>query len=104
MLLFGVHEATRDHLDHALILFTKMKRLGNYPAALRRAQLLKLINVLDFNGVMAELLEKHDDDNNNNNNNTSSRSSSNNSKTLPGSAITNTSDNNVEPFFEPTTY
>ena len=60
-----------------------MKRLGNYPAALRRAQLLKLINVLDFNGVMAELLEKHDDDNNNNNNNTSSRSSSNNSKTLP---------------------
>ena len=48
-----------------------MKRLGNYPAALRRAQLLKLINVLDFNGVMAELLEKHDDDNNNNNNNTS---------------------------------
>lgn len=98
---FGVHEATRDHLDHALILFTKMKRLGNYPAALRRAQLLKLINVLDFNGVMAELLEKHDDDNNNNNNNTSSRSSSNNSKTLPGSAITNTSDNNVEPFLNP---
>ena len=60
---FGVHEATKDHLDHALILFTKMKRLGNYPAALRRAQLLKLINVLDFNGVMAELLEKHDDEN-----------------------------------------
>ncbi|RCK61034.1 Proline utilization trans-activator [Candida viswanathii] len=60
---FGVHEATKDHLDHALVLFTKMKRLGNYPAALRRAQLLKLINVLDFNGVMAELLDKHDDEN-----------------------------------------
>ncbi|KAL6453372.1 PUT3 Proline utilization trans-activator [Candida maltosa Xu316] len=60
---FGVHEATKDHLDHALILFTKMKRLGNYPAALRRAQLLKLIKVLDFNGVMVELLQKHDDEN-----------------------------------------
>ena len=81
---FGVHEATRDHLDHALILFTKMKRLGNYPAALRRAQLLKLINVLDFNGVMAELLEKHDDDNNNNNNNTSSRSSSKQQQDIAG--------------------
>ncbi|KAI5951383.1 PUT3 [Candida jiufengensis] len=59
---FGVHEATKDHLDHALILFTKMKKLGNYPAALRRAQLLKLIKVLDFNGVMNELLKKHDDE------------------------------------------
>lgn len=59
---FGVHDATRIHLDHALTLFTKMKRLGNYPAALRRAQLLKLIKVLDFNGVMLDLLEKHDDD------------------------------------------
>ncbi|ODV77485.1 uncharacterized protein CANTADRAFT_35782, partial [Suhomyces tanzawaensis NRRL Y-17324] len=59
---FGVHEATKEHLDHALTIFTKMKRLGNYPAALRRAQLLKLIRVLDFNGVMNELLVKHDDD------------------------------------------
>ncbi|KAI3405873.2 PUT3 [Candida oxycetoniae] len=59
---FGVHEATRIHLDHALIIFAKMKRLGNYPAALRRAQLLKLIRVLDFNGVMVDILEKHDDE------------------------------------------
>ncbi|QFZ30523.1 putative proline utilization trans-activator [Clavispora lusitaniae] len=59
---FGVHDATRKHLDHALTLFTKMKKLGNYPAALRRAQLLKLIRVLDFNGVMQDLLQKHDDD------------------------------------------
>ncbi|CAX44948.1 proline utilisation trans-activator, putative [Candida dubliniensis CD36] len=89
---FGVHEATRDHLDHALILFTKMKRLGNYPAALRRAQLLKLINVLDFNGVMAELLEKHDDDNN---------SSGSSSKTMSASATESTTDNNVGPFLNP---
>lgn len=59
---FGVHDATRDHLDHALTVFMKMKRLGNYPAALRRAQLLKLIKVLDYNGVMQDLLEKHDED------------------------------------------
>lgn len=59
---FGVHDATRIHLDHALTCFTKMKRLGNYPAALRRAQLLKLIKVLDFNGVMQDLLLKHDDE------------------------------------------
>lgn len=59
---FGVHEATKDHLDHALTIFTKMKKLGNYPAALRRAQLLKLIRVLDFNGVMSSLLLKHDDE------------------------------------------
>ncbi|KAI5958092.1 PUT3 [Candida theae] len=59
---FGVHDATRTHLDHALTLFTKMKRLGNYPAALRRAQLLKLIRVLDFNGAMTEILRKHDED------------------------------------------
>ena len=50
---FGVHDATKEHLDHALIIFTRMKDLGNYPAALRRAQLLKLISVLDFNGVMS---------------------------------------------------
>lgn len=59
---FGLHDATKEHLDHALIIFTKMKKLGNYPAALRRAQLLKLISILDFNGVMRELLEKHDDE------------------------------------------
>ncbi|RLV90769.1 Proline utilization trans-activator [Spathaspora sp. JA1] len=59
---FGVHDATKIHLDHALVIFTKMKRLGNYPAALRRAQLLKLIRVLDFNGVMNDILEKHDDE------------------------------------------
>lgn len=59
---FGVHDATKDHLDHALTIFTKMKRLGNYPAALRRSQLLKLISVLDFNGVMQDLLKKHDDE------------------------------------------
>ncbi|KAM9924958.1 hypothetical protein OXX59_004197 [Metschnikowia pulcherrima] len=61
---FGVHDATRDHLDHALTIFTRMKKLGNYPAALRRAQLLKLIRVLDFNGVMYDLLQKHDDGSN----------------------------------------
>lgn len=59
---FGVHEATHEHLDHALVLFTRMKKLGNYPAAIRRAQLLKLIRVLDFNGVMSDLLAKHDDE------------------------------------------
>lgn len=58
----GVHDATRVHLDHALTVFNKMKKLGNYPAALRRAQLLKLIKVLDFNGVMQDLLQKHDDE------------------------------------------
>ncbi|CAN3365807.1 proline utilization trans-activator [Diutina catenulata] len=58
---FGVHEATKEHLDHALIIFTKMKKLGNYPAALRRAQLLKLIKVLDFNGNTQDLIQKHDD-------------------------------------------
>ncbi|CUM63974.1 uncharacterized protein PRCAT00001562001 [Priceomyces carsonii] len=56
---FGVYEATKTHLDHALIIFTKMKKLGNYPAALRRAQLLKLIKVLNFNGPMDDLLQKH---------------------------------------------
>jgi len=59
---FGVHDATKEHLDHALVIFTRMKDLGNYPAALRRAQLLKLISVLDFNGVMSDLLAKHDVD------------------------------------------
>lgn len=60
---FGLHDATKEHLDHALTIFTKMKKLGNFPAAIRRAQLLKLISVLDFNGVMNDLLEKHDDEN-----------------------------------------
>lgn len=56
---FGVHEATKAHLDHALIIFARMKELGNYPAALRRAQLLKLISLLNFNGVMNDLLSRH---------------------------------------------
>lgn len=59
---FGLHEATKEHLDHALIIFTRMKKLGNYPAALRRAQLLKLISILDFSGLMQDLLKKHDDE------------------------------------------
>lgn len=59
---FGVHDATRTHLDHALTIFTRMKKLGNYPAALRRAQLLKLIKMLDFNGLMIDLLQKHDEE------------------------------------------
>lgn len=59
---FGLHDSTKEHLDHALIIFTRMKKLGNYPAAVRRAQLLKLISVLDFNGVMHDLLVKHDDE------------------------------------------
>ncbi|RKP31769.1 hypothetical protein METBISCDRAFT_13377 [Metschnikowia bicuspidata] len=58
---FGVHDATRVHLDHALTIFTRMKKLGNYPAALRRAQLLKLIEMLDFNGVKSDLPSKHDE-------------------------------------------
>lgn len=57
---FGVHDATKVHLDHALTIFTRMKKLGNYPAALRRAQLLRLIKMLDFNRVMTDLLQKHD--------------------------------------------
>ncbi|EGV60455.1 hypothetical protein CANTEDRAFT_111556 [Yamadazyma tenuis ATCC 10573] len=59
---FGLHDATKEHLDHALTVFTKMKKLGNYPAAVRRAQLLKLISILDFNRVMRDLLTKHDDE------------------------------------------
>lgn len=63
---FDVYEATRDHLDHALTIFDRMKNLGNFPAAYRRAQLLKLIKVLDFNGVMLDLLKTHTKDNNEN--------------------------------------
>lgn len=58
---FGVYNATRAHLDHALILFTKMRNLGNHPATLRREQILKLLSILDFNGAMADLIEKHND-------------------------------------------
>lgn len=61
---FDVYAATRDHLDHALTIFNRMKKLGNFPAAYRRAQLLKLIRVLDFNGVMLDLLKAHTKDNN----------------------------------------
>lgn len=59
---FGVHQATYEHLDHAMLIFSKMRNLGNHPAALRRAQLLKLITALDFNGLMGSLIAKHEDD------------------------------------------
>lgn len=58
---FGVHKATEEHLDHALQIFTKMRNLGNHPADLRRAQLLKLMSTLDFNGLMQKLIQKFDD-------------------------------------------
>lgn len=58
---FGVHQATSEHLDHALQIFTKMRNLGNHPAALRRAQLLKLMTTLDFNKIMQPLITKHTD-------------------------------------------
>lgn len=58
---FGVHEATYEHLDHALTLFTKMRNLGNHPATLRREQILKLISILDFNNAMSYLIKKHTD-------------------------------------------
>jgi proline utilization trans-activator len=58
---FGVYAATKEHLDHALILFTKMRNLGNHPATLRREQILKLLSILDFNGSMSELINKHND-------------------------------------------
>lgn len=59
---FGVHQATYEHLDHALQIFTKMRNLGNHAAALRRAQLLKLMSTLDFNKIMQPLIAKHTDD------------------------------------------
>ncbi|GME84055.1 unnamed protein product [Ambrosiozyma monospora] len=58
---FGVHEATLEHLDHTLMIFTKMRNLGNHPATLRREQLLKLLSILDFNGAMVNLIKKHSD-------------------------------------------
>lgn len=58
---FGVHQATYVHLDHALQIFTKMRNLGNHPADLRRAQLLKLMSTLDFNGIMKKLIDKFND-------------------------------------------
>ncbi|KAG7700493.1 hypothetical protein KL951_000608 [Ogataea haglerorum] len=58
---FGVHDATLEHIDHALVMFTKMRNLGNHPAALRRDQILKLMTLLDFNGRNAELVRKHTD-------------------------------------------
>ena len=36
-----------------------MRNLGNNPAGLRRAQLLKLMRSLDFKGCMNELIQKH---------------------------------------------
>ena len=58
---FGVYDATNEHLDHALTLFTKMRNLGNHPATLRREQILRLISILDFNGSMSGLIKKHND-------------------------------------------
>ena len=58
---FGVYEATKEHLDHALTLFTKMRNLGNHPATLRREQILKLMSILNFNSAMSDLIEKHTD-------------------------------------------
>ncbi|SCU99512.1 LADA_0H20230g1_1 [Lachancea dasiensis] len=59
---FGVYEQTSEHLNHALLIFTKMRNLGNKPAGLRRAQVLKLMYNLDFQGTMKELIECHYDD------------------------------------------
>ena len=59
---FGIHDQTYEHLDHALRIFTKMRNLGNNPAGLRRAQLLKLMSTLDFHGKMTELIMKHTDE------------------------------------------
>ncbi|QPG76889.1 hypothetical protein FOA43_004283 [Brettanomyces nanus] len=58
---FGVHAATLQHLDHALTIFTKMRNLGNHPATLRRAQILRLLTILDFHGAMKGLIQKHSD-------------------------------------------
>jgi proline utilization trans-activator len=58
---FGVHEATKEQLDHALTLFTRMRNLGNHPATLRREQILKLLSILNFNGEMSDLIKKHKD-------------------------------------------
>lgn len=58
---FGVYDATNEHLDHALILFTKMRNLGNHPATLRREQILRLLSILDFTGSMSHLIKKHND-------------------------------------------
>ncbi|AAS51132.2 ACL096Wp [Eremothecium gossypii ATCC 10895] len=58
---FGIHEQTYHHLDHALRIFTKMRDLGNHPAGLRMAQLLRLMIDLDFHDVMKDLIAKHSD-------------------------------------------
>ncbi|CEP62192.1 Put3p LALA0_S04e09912g [Lachancea lanzarotensis] len=59
---FGIFEQTAEHLDHALLIFTKMRNLGNNPAGLRRAQMLRLMCNLDLQGSMKGLIEKHYDD------------------------------------------
>lgn len=59
---FGIHDQTAEHLDHALLTFTKMRNLGNNPAGHRRAQLLRLMSSLDFKGSMKELIQNHVDD------------------------------------------
>lgn len=58
---FGIHDQTSEHLDHALKIFTKMRNLGNNPASLRRAQLLKLMSMLDFNDKFKDLISRHAD-------------------------------------------
>ncbi|SCU78458.1 LAMI_0A04698g1_1 [Lachancea mirantina] len=59
---FGIQEQTKQHLDHALSIFTKMRNLGNNPAGLRRAQLLRLMSNLNHLSDMKDLIEKHADD------------------------------------------
>ncbi|KAL6940873.1 hypothetical protein ACO0QE_004791 [Hanseniaspora vineae] len=58
---FGLHEQINPYINQSLRVFTKMRNLGNKPAGLRRAQLLKLMNDLDIHGVMQDLINKHYD-------------------------------------------
>lgn len=58
---FGIHEQTYEYLDYALRILTKMGNLGNSPASLRKAQLLKLMTNLDFHDIMKDLIKKHMD-------------------------------------------
>ena len=61
---FGIHEQTSEYLDYTLEIFTKMEKLGNNPAGLRKTQLLTMMLNLDFHGIMKDLISKHtvDDD------------------------------------------
>ena len=58
---FGLHEQINPYINQSLRVFTKMRNLGNKPAGLRRAQLLKLMNDLDIHGVMQDLINRHYD-------------------------------------------